>query len=56
MKTISYLTGDEKYIFHALKNDLKRCNSIQEIKTIEEKLDALLCRAIYRYLKERKLN
>ncbi|QOY34723.1 hypothetical protein AWH56_018620 [Anaerobacillus isosaccharinicus] len=49
MKPIDYLTSDENFIYKCIKDDIKNCKNINDLKLLESKLDVLLERSISRF-------
>lgn len=53
MIPFQYFTDKEKQTYKAIKKNLRKCSSFEEVEKLENKLDLLLEKAIIRYRKKK---
>jgi hypothetical protein len=56
MKPLNYLTKEEKFIWRSIKEDIKHCSNVEELRILEKTLDELLERGVRRKYGEEKPN
>ena len=51
MKPVDYLTKEEKSILSYLKEGIHKCETVEDLRLLEEVLDSLLTKSVRRYQK-----